>query len=223
MKRALNAVAAVLLLAAGTAACGSGSSGSAAAAPAGPAAPGNPGAAGAAQAAAYRLGTPGSAGGYAFHQATGASEQKMSTEEQRITGLLGISGTPVRALYDDAAENEWIVFIGVNGTGFDPSRLHARLWQPPITRPDGSGNRSTLSWQDADPGPHGGRAICSEELLQSGAMAAENSACMWMTPTTFGEVSFYPKGFSDRLLKGFTTADAVNLMRGIRADVEQSA
>lgn len=174
--------------------------------------------------ASYRLGTPPSAGGYAFHQAASASQQKMSDAEQQIAQQLGITGTPVEALYDDAADSEWIVFIGINagsGGGFDPAQLHAKLWQQPSTHLDGTGDRVTTSWEDTDPGPHGGRGICSQTLEQSGALAAEDSACLWMTATTFGEVTFYPKGYSDRLLTGFTVVDAGNLMRAVRADVEQ--
>ncbi|WP_035803584.1 hypothetical protein [Kitasatospora mediocidica] len=183
-----------------------------------------PAAASAPRVPAYRLSAPASAGGFPFHQASSASQQKMAAAEQQSAQQLGISGTPVEALYDDAAEGEWVVFIGINNTGgtpFDPSRLHARLWQQPATHDDGTGDRVTTSWSDADPGPHGGRGICSQTLDQSGTLAAEDSACLWMTAATFGEVTFYPQGFNDRQLRGFSTTDAVNLMVSVRADVEQ--
>ncbi|GAA1253418.1 hypothetical protein GCM10009665_50110 [Kitasatospora nipponensis] len=176
---------------------------------------------GAAAGAAYRLGTPASAGGYAFHQPSEQSRRQLADAAQQSARQLGLSGTPVQALYDDPADNQWIVFIGYDGTGYDPAHLHAALWQQPVTRLDGTGDRVTVSWQDSDPGPHGGTAICRQELMRSGALAAENTACLWLTPTTFGEISFVPKGFSDRQLRGFTAADVGALMRTLRGDLEQ--
>jgi hypothetical protein len=166
------------------------------------------------------LGTPAAVGDYTLHQPTAANLQKMKDALTQATGQFGISGTPATAVYDDEADDAWIVFVGVTGSGFVPDKVTALSRQVPTTRTDGTGDVITSSWPAEDPGPHGGQAVCNEQLLQSGGLAVEGGDCLWMTATTFGAVSMYPKNDGKSWDFGWSAAKQAQIMRSIRSGVE---
>ncbi|MFI9273283.1 hypothetical protein ACIGXM_21560 [Kitasatospora sp. NPDC052896] len=167
------------------------------------------------------LTTPATAAGYQQGQPAADLIQQYDTDMQQSTRKLGISGTPVHAYYDDQADGAWIFYSGLNGTGFDPDKLHDALDQLPATRDDGAGDRMTTSALDTDPGPHGGRAICDTTLVQAGLLTTAATTCSWFTTTTAAGVTLLLKGDGTNTKLGFTATDVAPIMRAVRADVEQ--
>ena len=181
--------------------------------------------------AGYLLSTPSSVAGWKLTAPTSAVKQQMqqglSQAEQAIGGL---SGTPVTGLYDDTADQMWVVFVGLDGTGYQPSQLATAAETAPVSTMDAIGDRLTTSWvTGVSGGPHGGQADCQQTLVvQAGlstsaatGLATTGSACYWMTGTTFGVVTLYPQqnrsdwdfGYSGQQMDGF--------MLKVRAAVEQ--
>ncbi|MFF2926144.1 hypothetical protein ACFVTP_27710 [Streptomyces celluloflavus] len=154
------------------------------------------------------------------HHPTADARQKMHEGLGQVSGQLGVNGTEVNAIYDDAADEYWVVITGMNGKGYDPSKLVPTLQKPPSVTDDGAGTRTTQSWTPADPGPHGGAALCHEELLQSGRMAVESTACVWETTTTLGTATLYPKQGGTRIKMGYGAKEMGGWMRKIRPVVE---
>ncbi|WP_411141459.1 hypothetical protein [Streptomyces sp. x-80] len=170
------------------------------------------------------IGFPEKLGAYPLDRHPSAdARQKMHEGLGQVAGRLGVNGTEADAVYDDAADEYWVVITGMNGTGYDPSKLVPTLQKPPSVTDDGAGTRSTQSWTAADPGPHGGAAVCHEELLQSGRLAVESTACVWETATTLGTATLYPKQGGTRIKMGYGAKEMGGWMRKIRPVVEHHA
>ncbi|MFJ8329896.1 hypothetical protein [Streptomyces sp. NPDC094437] len=170
----------------------------------------------------WTLTTPGSVDGLARVQPSAAKMAKLTQALDQTTAELGITGSSVEAVYDDPSQGGYLVFAGLNGSGYDPSTLK-RMAQVPDTRQDGTGDRITQDWQSTTAGDHGGQAGCQETMLQSGGLAALSSSCLWLTPTTFGLVTYYPNSASDHFLTNTPASVVAPLMRKVRDAVEQRA
>ncbi|MGW7576490.1 hypothetical protein [Streptomyces sp. NPDC054765] len=186
-----------------------------------PATGGGPAGGGGAGDVSYALSAPQVAAGYSQGQPPADLVQKVNGDTQHIAPRLGVSGTPVHAFYDDRADGAWIFYTGVTGTGFDPDRLHGILDQAPAVHDDGAGDRFSTSALDADPGPHGGRAICNTVLVRNAMLTTAVTTCSWFTPTTAAGITVVLKGDGTNTKVGFTAADVAPVMRAVRADVEQ--
>ncbi len=167
------------------------------------------------------LSAPQVAAGYPQGQPPADLVRRISADVQQNAERLGVTGTPVHADYDDRADGAWIFYTGVTGTGFDADHLHDALNLPPATKDDGAGDRITTSAIDADPGPHGGRAICSTILVQNAMLSTAATTCSWFTPTTAAGITLVIKGDGTNTKIGFTAADVAPIMRAIRGSVEQ--
>ncbi|TVT30985.1 hypothetical protein FNH05_28710 [Amycolatopsis rhizosphaerae] len=170
--------------------------------------------------AQWVLSTPSEIEGYPRYQPTPSQQQAITQQITSDAGQLGITGAQVSAVYQDRTNLLYSVFAGINGSGFDPSSLHAKLWQPPHTQDNGTA-RVTVSWDDIDPGPHGGAAICKETLTQTGMLAVEATSCYWLSPTTFGEVFLIQDPHAQKIVYNQTAANIGPLTLKIRAAVEQ--
>lgn len=203
-----------------TAGCGGSVVSSAVAVPATAVTSGSPGTSGASPAARrWVLVPPGEIDGYPRYQPATSQQQAITGQITSDAAELGITGNQVSAVYEDRTDLLYSVFAGVNGSGFDPSSLRAKLWQPPHTQDNGTA-RVTTSWDDTDPGPHGGTAICKETLTQTGMLAVEATSCYWMSPTTFGEVFVIQDPHAQRIVYDQTAANIGPLMRTVRGAVE---
>ncbi|GAA1979932.1 hypothetical protein [Kitasatospora viridis] len=172
-------------------------------------------------AAHWTLTAPQTAGGYPIGQPPAQTTQLVDSDLGQNAKLLGLSGTPVRATYDDQADGAWVFYSGLNGTGFDPNRLHDALTHPAISGDNGAGDHTSFSYADTDPGPHGGRAICDSLLVRNAFLTTMATTCSWFTPTTAARVTLVIKGDGTNTKIGFTAADVGPVMRAVRADVEQ--
>ncbi|MFI6685233.1 hypothetical protein [Streptomyces sp. NPDC050485] len=170
--------------------------------------------------ASWVLSAPQVAAGYPQGQPPADMVRRFNADTRKNAARLGVSGTPVRASYDDRADGAWIFYTGVTGSGFDPGRLHDILYRLPAVDDDGAGDRSTTSAIDAQPGPHGGRAICNTVLVRSGVLTTAVSTCSWFTPTTAAGITLISKADGTSTKLGFTAADVAPIMRAIRAEVE---
>lgn len=179
---------------------------------------------------AYVLKAPSSIAGWSLTTPTAAVEAKMqqglSQAEQTVGG---VSGTPVTGLYDDTTDQAWVVFVGVNGSGLDPTRLEQAALAAPVSTMDAIGDRLTTTWvPGVSGGPHTGAAECQEtEMVQAGlstyaatGLAAEGAACFWMTPTTFGVVTIYPQQNSTNWDFGYSGKQMDAFMLKVRAAAE---
>ncbi|MDH6143679.1 MULTISPECIES: hypothetical protein [Kitasatospora] len=172
-------------------------------------------------AAHWTLTAPQTAGGYQLGQPPSQTTQLVNSDLGQDAKLLNLSGTPVHATYDDQADGAWIFYSGLNGSGFDPDRLHDALTHPVTTGNDGAGDHTTFSYADTEPGPHGGRAICDSLLIRNAFLTTTATTCSWFTPTTAARVTLVIKGDGSNTKIGFTAADVGPVMRAIRGDVEQ--
>lgn len=180
----------------------------------------------------YVLKTPSSIAGWSLTTPTSTVQAKMqqglSQAEQTVGG---VSGTPVAGLYDDTADQAWVVFVGVNGSGLDPARLQQAALTAPVSTMDAIGDRLTTSWlPSVSAGPHAGVAECQETVIaQAGlstyaatGLAAEGAACFWMTSTTFGVVTIYPQQNSTNWDFGYSGKQMDAFMLKVRAAAEQA-
>ena len=183
--------------------------------------------------AAYALSVPSSIAGWALTTPSPQVEEKMqqglSQAEQSVGGL---SGTPVTGLYNDAADQAWVVFVGVNSKGLDPDRLKQAALAAPVSTLDAIGDRLTTSWvTGVSAGPHAGAAECQQTvMIQAGmsteaatGLAAEGAACFWMTSTTFGVVTIYPQQDRNDWDFGYSGQKMDAFMLKVRAAAEQAA
>ncbi|MEV7436097.1 hypothetical protein [Streptomyces griseoviridis] len=168
------------------------------------------------------LTVPDSAAGLARFRPPAAPLAKLTGALDRTAAELGITGSAVEAVYDDPGQGGYLVFAGLNGSGYDPSALK-RMDQVPATRQDGTGDRITQDWQPTATGDHGGQAGCQETMIGSGGLAALSSSCLWLTPTTFGLVTYYPNTRSDHFLTNTPAGVVAPLMRKVRDAVERPA
>lgn len=131
-----------------------------------------------------------------------------SSQQQNIDGLwktemdlLGVSGTSTTAVYDDAQDDYFLIVTGVTGSGFNPANLQ-NVTSAPAASPPGPDDRVTQLHPRVDPGPHGGDDICTyistvihtDSAFGPLTSVTEDTACDWMTATTAGSFTFYPKG-----------------------------
>jgi len=166
------------------------------------------------------LSVPDSVMGLSRIQPPAATLKTIMATLQQAAGPLGVANnTPVVGVYDDPQYDVYVVVAGYNGTGFDPAKLTAAESAPPSFE-NVNGTRFTDNHVTIDPGDHGGTAGCSSTLGQSGGMAAESTACMWMTTTTFGGVSYVPKPDLRQMVYGTGPDKLGPVMRTIRAQVE---
>ncbi|QMU70115.1 hypothetical protein [Streptacidiphilus sp. P02-A3a] len=170
----------------------------------------------------WTLSAPGSAAGLARFQPPAAESAKLTQSLDRTAQELGLTGSTVEAVYADPAQGGYLVFAGLNGSGYTPSVL-GRMAQVPATRQDGTGDRITQDWQPTSAGDHGGQAGCQETMVQSGSLAVLSSACLWLTATTFGLVTYYPDTGSDDFLTNTPAGVVAPLMRQVRDAVERPA
>ena len=101
-------------------------------------------------------------------------------------------------------------------------RLHLPLFLKDFTATltTAEGEEITTSAVDADPGPHGGRAVCDTVLVQNAMLTTAATTCSWFTPTTAAGISLVIKGDGTNTKVGFTAADVAPIMRAVRAAVE---
>ncbi|MDI5962015.1 hypothetical protein POF50_018135 [Streptomyces sp. SL13] len=182
-------------------------------------APGAAAATGRSGSASWVLTAPATVDGLARFRPPADDLARLTASLDTLTTQLGITGSMVEAVYDDPAKNAYVVVAGLNGTGYDPAALD-RLAKVPSTTDDGAGDRVTSDWSATDAGPHGGRAGCQETLVRSGWMASDASDCVWLTPTTFGLVTLYPKVDGGKLLDDAPAGVVGPVMRQVRAAVE---
>lgn len=183
-----------------------------------------------AAATGYVLSTPSSINGWALITPTSSTEQKMQqglSQAEQLVG--GVTGTPVMGLYNDTADQMWVVFVGLNGSGFDPSRLATAAEAAPVNTMDAIGDRLSTTWvTGVSGGPHGGETDCQQTLeAQAGlstysatGLASTGSACFWMTGTTFGVVTMYPQPSRTDWDFGYTGEQMDGFMLKVRAAVE---
>ncbi|MBF9073706.1 hypothetical protein [Streptacidiphilus fuscans] len=147
---------------------------------------------------------------------------KINSTLQQDAAPLGVTGgTPLVAVYDDPQYDVYVIVAGYNGSGFDPAKLTTLVNVAPKFTEDGAGDRITTNSMPVDPGPHGGAAGCASEVLQNGDLATESTLCSWMTATTMGSVSYYPKPDHQQMVFG-TGPDVIGkLTRDVRQAVEQ--
>ncbi|GAA2413952.1 hypothetical protein GCM10010433_11280 [Streptomyces pulveraceus] len=168
----------------------------------------------------WALSAPRTVAGHPQGQPPADMVRRFDDDTHKNAARLGVSGTPVRAYYDDRTDGAWILYTGVTGSGFEPGRLHDILDRLPAVHDDGAGDRTTTSAIDADPGPHGGRAICDTVLLRTELLATAVSTCSWFTPTTAAGITLIPKTDGTGTKLGFTAAEVAPIMRAVRAEVE---
>lgn len=58
---------------------------------------------------------------------------------------------------------------------------------------------------------------------QAGQIAAESTACEWMTPTTMGVISYYPKMDNQKMVFGTGSDVMGKVMRDLRNLVEHNS
>lgn len=168
----------------------------------------------------WALSVPDSVLGLTRYQPPGSMLQTITSALRSNTAPLGVTGgTPVIGVYDDPKYDVYIIVAGYNGAGFDPSKLTAMESAPPSVK-NVNGTRFTENHVTINPGDHGGTAGCSSSLGQSWAMAAESTACLWMTATTFGSVTYLPKPDHQKMVYGTGPEVLGPVMRSIRAQVE---
>jgi hypothetical protein len=180
----------------------------------------------------YVLTTPSSISGWKLTAPSSSTTQKLqqglSQAEQAVGGL---SGTPVTGLYDDATDQTWVVFVGLEGS-FKPAQLAKAAETAPVSTTDALGDRLTTSWvTNVATGPHGGEVACQQTVeIQAGlstyaatGLAAEGTACFWMTSSTFGVVSMQPQANRNDWDFGWNGQQMDGYMVKVRTAVEQSA
>ncbi|MEY9889829.1 hypothetical protein ABIA31_003486 [Catenulispora sp. MAP5-51] len=197
---------------------GGGSTGGSASAGGGASASGDPAGGG------WTLSAPSSVFGFAQIQPQASNLAKIQSELADSSAQLGVTGSAqVIAVYDDPTHDVYLIFAGYNGSGFDPAKLTAKFEKMPSTTDDGAGDRFTTNSVRTDPGPHGGTAGCSSVLGQAGALAAESTACEWMTSTTMGSISYYPKNDGQKMVFGTGPDVMGKVMRDLRNLVEHNS
>jgi len=171
----------------------------------------------------YVLSTPSTIGKWTLTTPSATTQQKMRQGLSTAEQILGVSGgTPVMGLYDDSADQDWIVFVGLNGSGFDPAKLAAAAGTPPRYDTDGTGDRVTTTWvPNLAAGPHAGHVDCNESVVQGGGLAAEGATCYWMTSTTAGVVTIYPQANRSQWSFGYSAQQMDGYLLTVRSAVEQ--
>jgi hypothetical protein len=171
----------------------------------------------------YVLSAPSTIGQWTLTTPTSTTQQKMQQGLSTAEQTLGISGgSPVMGLYNDSADQDWVVFLGMNGSGFDPSKLVTAANTAPRYTTDGTGDNVSWTWvPNLAGGPHGGQVECNESVVSSGDLAAEGATCYWETATTGGVVTIYPQANRSQWDFGYSAKQMDGFMLTVRAAVEQ--
>ena len=184
------------------------------------------------RAAGYVLSAPASVKGWQLTSPSSTTQQKMQQglgQAEQAVG--GVSGTPVMGLYDDTTDQDWLVFVGLNGS-FDPAKLATAAEAAPTFSTDALGDRMSTTWvSTVSAGPNGGQVDCQQtQIVQAGlstfaatGLAAEGTACYWMTPTTFGVVTIYPQANRNDWSFGYDAQQMDAFMLDVRAAAERRA
>ncbi|MBS2539139.1 hypothetical protein KGQ20_40965 [Catenulispora sp. NF23] len=169
------------------------------------------------------LSAPKSVFGFAQIQPQAASLAKIQSGLATTAGELGVSGSQVIAVYDDPTHDVYVIFAGYNGSGFDPGKLKPVFSAGPKYTTDGTGDHLVENHVLYDPGTHGGSAGCTSTMVQSGGLAAESTACVWMTATTMGSVTYYPKPDQQKMVFGTGPEVMGKVMQQLRDQVEHKS
>lgn len=167
----------------------------------------------------WALSAPNSIFGFARIQPSAAILDKIQSELAKDTAPLGVSGTQVIAVYDDPTHDVYLIFAGYNGSGFDPARMQAAYQTLPITTDDGAGHRMVINNVTINPGPHGGTAGCNSVMEQTDIATTEGTLCSWMTTTTLGSITYYPKTDHKKVVSAGPDVMG-KVMRDLRDQVE---
>lgn len=139
------------------------------------------------------------------------------------SAAIGVTGTQVVAVYDDPTHDVYLIFAGYNGSGYDPARGEAAYEKLPDYASDGTGEHYVNNDVTIDPGPHGGSAGCNSTTIQFSGLATEATVCSWMTTTTLGSISYYPKPDHQQMVFGTGPEVMGKVMRDLRNLVEHQA
>ena len=148
------------------------------------------------------LSAPKSIFGFAQIQPQAATLGTIQSELAKGAAPLGVTGSQVMAVYDDPTHDVYVIFAGYNGSGFAPDKMKPVFDVAPLYTTDGTGDHLVENHVMIDAGPHGGQAGCVSSAIQSGGLAAESTICMWMTATTMGTVTYYPKPDHQQMVFG---------------------
>jgi hypothetical protein len=166
------------------------------------------------------LSAPKSIFGFAQIQPSAAMLTKIQSELVKGAAPLGVSGSQIVAVYDDPTHDVYLIFAGYNGSGFDPGKMKPVFNVPPAYTTDGAGDHLVENHALIDAGAHGGLAGCGSSMIQSGSLAAESTDCAWMTPTTMGSITYYPKPDQKQMVFGTGPDVMGKVMRDLRDQVE---
>jgi hypothetical protein len=170
--------------------------------------------------AAWTLSAPGSVFGFARIQPQQVSLAKIRSELATTAAELGVSGSEVISVYDDPTHDVYVIFAGYNGSGFDPDKMKAVFDVAPLYTTDGTGDHLVENHVMIDAGAHGGLAGCATDAVQSGGLAGEATACVWLTRTTMGILTYYPKPDLKQMVFGTGPEVLGPVMRQLRDQVE---
>ena len=180
-------------------------------------------AAGSAPGGGWVLSAPNSVFGFAQIQPQAATIGTIQSELAKGAAPLGVTGSQVMAVYDDPTHDVYVIFAGYNGSGFVPDKMKPVFDVAPLYTTDGTGDHLVENHVMIDAGPHGGQAGCVSSTIQSGGLAAESTICMWMTATTMGTVSYYPKPDHQKMVFGTGPEVMGKVMRDLRNLVEHQS
>lgn len=188
-----------------------------------PPATGTAPAAGAVPGGGWVLSAPKSIFGFAQIQPQAATIDKIQSGLAQGAAPLGVTGSQVIAVYDDPTHDVYLVFAGYNGSGFMPDKMKPVFDVAPLYTTDGTGDHLVENHVMIDAGPHGGLAGCVSSAIQSGGLAAESTICTWMTATTMGNISYYPKPDHQQMVIGTGPEVLGKVMRDLRPLVEHQS
>jgi hypothetical protein len=169
------------------------------------------------------LSAPKSIFGFARIQPQAATLGEIQSELAKGAAPLGVTGSQVSAVYDDPTHDVYLIFAGYNGGGFEPDKMKPVFDVAPLYTTDGTGDHLVENHVMIDAGPHGGQAGCVSSAFQSGGLAAESTICMWMTATTMGTITYYPKPDHQQLVFGTGPEVMGKVMRDLRNLVEHQS
>lgn len=168
----------------------------------------------------WALTAPDSLFGFQRIQPSADIVDKVKQDLATHSAAIGVSGTPVIAVYDDPTHDVYLILAGYNGSGYDPARMESAYQKLPVHTDDGAGDHIVVNDMTVDPGPHGGTAGCQSTLIETGDLAAEGTLCSWLTTTTLGSITYYPKPDHSRVVTGAGPEVMGKVMRDARDQVE---
>ncbi|WP_194916747.1 hypothetical protein [Catenulispora rubra] len=171
----------------------------------------------------WALSAPKSIFGFAQIQPQAATLSQIQSELAKHTAPLGVRGSQIIAVYDDTTHDVYVIFAGYNGSGFKPDNMKPVFTAAPLYTTDGAGDHVVENHVMIDAGPHGGLAGCGSSTIESGGLAAESTDCMWMTATTMGSITYYPKPDHQQMVFGTGPDVMGKVMRDLRNLVEHQS